>query len=237
MPSHSKLTFLDLSDNDFSEVPWDLPCVAPNLQRLDLRRNSITDLDIVRGMPVGISTLMLDENKIANVLNNRPASLPCGNPVLLLSVQLDRNPHLYCEHCRQVHLENLSNLTLAKNCLEKFPVVDVVDQCLPEDPEQPGLTFSNISYQPFFPNLSILSLEHNHLKSAPQYLHHLTHLSSLILSHNSIHELPLEMGLMNTQSLLVLKLEGMFLHNIPPDLLAKPMPKYMLNFLKSIKQK
>ena len=237
VPNHSNLTFLDLSRNNFSEVPWDLPCVAPNLQRLDLRENSITDLDIVRSMPVCTSTLMLDENKIANVLKLRPASLPCGNPVLLLSFQSDRTPYLYCEHCRQVCLENLSNLTLAKNHLETFPVVDVVERCLPEDPEQLDSTFNDISYQPFFPNLSILSLEHNHLKSAPQFLHYLTHLSSLNLSHNSIHELPLEMGLMNTQALLVLKLDGMFLHNVPSDLIAKPVPRYLLNFLKSMQQK
>ena len=237
IPSFSKLTFLDLSHNDFSEVPWDLPCIAPNLQRLDLRGNTVTDLDIVRSMPAAISTLMLDENQIANLLKVRPVSLPCGNPILLLSIQPSKSSNLYCNHCKHGHLENLSNLTLDKNRLERFPVVDVIEQCIPEDPDLLDSTFDNISYQPLFPNLSILSLEHNRLRSIPQYLHHLIHLSSLTLSHNPINELPLEMGLMNTQALLVLKLDGLYLKNIPPNLLAKPVPKYLLSYLKSMLQK
>ena len=237
IPSFSKLTFLDLSHNDFSEVPWDLPCIVPNLQRLDLRGNRITDLDIVRSMPAAISTLMLDENQIVNLLKLRPVSLPCGNPILLLSIQPSKSSNLYCNHCKHGHLENLSNLTLGKNRLEKFPIVDVIEQCIPEDPDLLDSTFDNISYQPLFPNLSILSLEHNRLRSVPQYLHHLTHLSSLTLSHNAIHELPLEMGLMNTQALLVLKVDGLYLKNVPPNLLAKPVPKYLLSYLKSMLQK
>ena len=233
----SSLYYLDLSHNKFSEVPWDLPCVAPKLQRLDLRGNQIEDLDIVHGMPPDISTLMLDHNRIVNASRARPTSHPCGSPLKLLSVQLEEESVPYCSHCCHSFLENLTNLTLDCNRLSTFQVVDLVHSDIVEDPEIPDSTFDSIAYLPFFPNLSILSLESNLLESVPPHLSLLTHLGSLTLSHNPIVELPLEMGRMNTQALLVLKLDGVFIQNIPQNLLDRPVPKYLITYLRSLLEK
>ena len=233
--NYSNLHFLDLSRNKFTEVPWDLPCIAPKLQRLDMKNNLISDVDIVHSFPANLSTLFLDSNHIVNMTHSRLSSLPCGNPLRLLSLPND-GTSLYCEHCKHQCLDNLSNLTLCHNRLQTFPVVDIIDVRLPEDPEIPN--FENIMYQPYFPNLSILSLEHNQLCQVPQHLHHLAHLSSLTLSHNcNISELPLEMGLVNPQALLILKLDGIFIKNVPQKLLDKPVPRYLISYLKSLLQK
>ncbi len=230
---YSKLSVLDLSHNEFEEIPWDLACIAPNLQRLDLRRNRIKVLDIVHSVPANISTLLLDQNEIQNIVSHREPSLPCGNPVLLLSLQAERTG-IYCDHCKQRYLENLTNLTIDQNKLEVFPAVEIFEHSVPS--EQGMSTFDNVSYQPYFPNLSILSLESNLLSTLPSNLNHLSHLSSLTLSRNPIQELPLEMGLMNMQALLVLKLDGVYIRNVPQTLLEKPTPKYLLSYLKSMLQ-
>lgn len=228
----SKLGFLDLSENEFDKLPWDLPCLAPNLQRLDLRCNRIREIDIVHSIPVNISTLFLDWNKIQTVLRPRQPSLPCGNPVLLLSAQPERTER-YCDHSKHRYLDNLSNLTMDHNMLREFPVVEVFEKSIRTE----ETTFGKVSYQPYYPNLSILSLEENQLSELPSNLHQLTHLSSLTLSHNPIGELPLEFGLMNAQALLVLKLEGVYIRNISPSLLEKPTPKHLISYLKSMLQK
>ncbi len=232
--NHSKLTYLDLSQNEFEEIPWDLPCVAPNLQRLDLRHNQLKELDVVHGIPANISTLLLDHNKIQSLNRERVFSLPCGNPVLLLSLQ-PQGLGDYCNHCKHRYLDNLTNFTVDQNLLKEFPAVEIFEHSIPS--EEGISAFGKVSYQPFFPNLSILSLEGNQLDTFPKNLHHLKHLSSLTLSHNPIVELPLEMGLMNMQALLVLKLEGVYIRNVPQPLLDKPTPKHLISFLKSMLQK
>ena len=232
----SALYYLDLSHNKFCEVPWDLPCVAPKLQRLDLRGNQIEDMDMVHGMPPDISTLLLDHNKIANASRARPTSHPCGSPLKLLSVQFEDSVP-YCIHCCHSFLENLTNLTLDCNRLSAFQVVDLVHSDIVQDPEIPDSSFDSIAYRPLFPNLSILSLESNLLETVPPHLSLLTHLGSLTLSHNPIVELPLEMGRMNTQALLVLKLEGVFIQNVPQNLLDRPVPKYVITYLRSLLEK
>lgn len=233
----SSLENLDLSFNRFQEIPWDLPCIAPQLNKLDLRGNIIKDLDIVHGMPNGIKSIILDRNQLVSLRKMRPVSLPCGHPLRLLALPEENYGSAYCKHCKHESLEALTNLSLDRNQLHYFPVVDVVSEHQ-DDPElQAAFDIRTVSFLPFYPNLSILSLEYNQFTNVPKHLHHLTHLSSLVLSHNDIHMLPPQMGLMNSQNLLLLKLEGVFLKNIPENLLNKPTPKYLLSYLKALLQK
>ena len=233
----SSLENLDMSFNRFQEIPWDLPCIAPQLNKLDLRGNSIKDLDIVHGLPNGIKSLILDNNQIVSLKKMRPVSLPCGHPLRLLALPEENYGSVYCKHCKHDSLEALTNLSLDRNQLWYFPVVDVVSESQ-DDPElQAAFDIRTVSFLAFYPNLSILSLEYNHFTTVPKHLHHLTHLSSLSLSYNQIHALPPQMGLMNSQNLLLLKLEGVFLKNIPENLLNKPTPKYLLSYLKALLQK
>lgn len=234
----AQLAFLDLSGNSFKNVPWDLPCIAPNLKKLDLRKNRISSVDIVHSFPPSLQTLHLDGNAIKTLEKGIRPSLPCGALLLLIAVQPSlSSPQPYCQHCRHQCLNNLSNLALNNNLLSDFPVLEVVSQCLPEYPDIPVGTFEAVAHRVLFPNLAILSLERNRFKTVPNGLHRLTSLCSLSLSHNDITMLPHTLGLLNPRTFFLLKLEGLSIKNVPPALISKPTPKFVLSYLKGILQK
>ncbi len=233
----SKLEHLDLSLNRFSELPWDLACIAPHLNKLDLTGNSLIDLDIIHSMPLGVRSLVLDKNQLTGLERHRVISLPCGDPLRLLTLPERNHGNNYCRHCSHESLSSLTNLSLDSNQLSTLPVVGVVTDHASDPELEVAVDIGTVDFLVYYPNLSILSLEHNLFRQVPSHLHHLTHLSSLSLSHNSIHELPCEMGLINSQQLLLLKLEGLFLKNIPDRLLHRPTPKHLLSYLKAMLQK
>ena len=233
---HNDLEIIDLSYNSFTEIPWDLPCIAPQLKKLHLQNNQIQDLDLVHSMPRFLETLELDKNQVSNLEKQRPMSLPCGHPLRLLALPENNMGTSYCRHCKHNALEKLGKLSLEHNCLTEFPVVRVVSDHSLND-ENHLLNYDSFDYQPLYPNLSILSLEANHFTQFPKRLHHLNQLSSLNLSHNGFHEIPPEAGLINYHNLLILKLEGMFINNVPHHLLKKPTPKLLLSYLKALLQK
>ncbi len=232
----NELEIIDLSYNSFTEVPWDLPCIAPQLKKLHLQSNQIQDLDLVHGMPRQLESLDLDKNQLSNLEKQRPMTLPCGHPMRLLALPENSMGNCYCRHCKHGALEQLGRLSLDHNQLTKFPVVKVVSDHT-YDTENPSYNYDSLDYLPLYPNLSILSIEANQLTQFPKHLHHLSQLSSLNLSHNGFHELPPEAGLINAQNLLILKMEGMFINNIPSHLLQKPTPKLLLSYLKALLQK
>ena len=227
----SNLMDLDLSYNKFCKFPWDLACIAPQLTKLYMQNNQIQDLDIVHSIPRNLKSLSLDENTIANLTNDRPKSLPCGHPFRLLTVPEVDSHKRYCWHCKHRVLEQLSLLSLARNQLSDFPSVQIVSEALKRT------DYDSYGYEALYPNLSILSLEHNKLHKFPGSLHYLTKLSSVKFSYNRIQELPSEVGLLNPRQLLVLKMDGMNIQNIPLHLLQKPSPKLLLNYLRAIQQK
>ena len=235
--SMSCLETLNLSMNRFKEVPWDLACIAPQLSKLEFTGNQLTDCDIIHSMPMGIKSLILNDNKIVELERHRSVSLPCGDPLRLLTLPEENFGNKFCRHSRHEVLNSLTNLSLDNNSLESLPVVDIITDCTHDLEFQVAFDIGTVNYLVFYPNLSILSLDHNKFVRVPQHLHHLTHLSSLSLSHNDIHELPSEMGLINSQQLLLLKLEGLFLKNIPDNLLNRPTPKHLLSYLKALLQK
>ena len=227
----SNLLELDLSYNKFSQFPWDLACIAPQLTKLLMHNNQIQDLDIVHSVPHNLKSLKLDKNEIVSLKNDRPKSLPCGHPFRLLTVPEVDSHKRYCWHCKHRALEHLSLLSVAQNQLLNFPSMQVITEALKR------IDYDSISYEALYPNLNILSLEHNKLQVFPVGLHYLTKLSSVKLSYNEIQELPPEVGLLNARQLFILKLDGMNIRNIPPHLLQKPSPKLLLNYLKAIQQK
>lgn len=230
------LKYLDLSHNSFRELPWDLPCIAPDVHRVDLRNNEITDLDIVHTCPSNTSTLWLSDNQIANTMKLRSPTLPCGSLLLLLSTQPERTNN-YCTHCHRSRLEQLTNLALDHNRLTSFDVVKPMLGC-PEDlSEDLSSSYDSIVLEPLFPRLSVLSLSHNQLKRVPGKLYKLLSLSSLSLSYNPITELPEELGRMNPHILLNLQLEGLFLQNIPQSEMEGGNWRSIISYLKSIREK
>lgn len=232
----AKLETVDLSFNCFEELPWDLACIAPYLSKLDLHGNRLVDLDLIHSMPLGLRSLVLDKNQLQCLDRRRVMSLPCGDPLRLLTLPEPNLGNLYCRHCCHDSLSELTNLSLNSNQLSTLPVVGLMTDDNTTDPEL-QVDIGTVDFLVYYPNLSILSLERNLYRQVPSHLHHLTHLSSLSLSHNRIHELPCEMGLINSQQLLLLKLEGLFLKNIPDRLLHRPTPKHLLSYLKAMLQK
>ena len=230
------LDLLDLSYNEFAEMPWDLACISPDLKKLDLRGNKICQLDIIHSVPRGMDSLILLNNTITALNKERSVNLPCGNPLRLLCVQIDERDDRYCQHCNHPTLETLSNLCLEDNNLSHFPIVDN-PRVQPSDLTSMAPGFDIVHCDTYYPLLSILSLARNRFQQVPKFLYRLTKLSSLNLSFNNIVELPLEMGLMNISNLLLLKLDGMYIRNIPETLVKQHTPKQLLNHLKALKQK
>jgi Leucine-rich repeat (LRR) protein len=229
------LSHLDLSQNQFTEFPWDLPCIAPNLEKLDLRGNMISEIHLVCDMPVNIASIILGDNKLTRVVRKLPV-YPCGNPINLATGYIT-NPEVQgsCKHRIHRMLDRVTNMILNDNKITYFPCVP------PEAFNQPLNdleSYEKYKQKAYFPNLSVLSLDRNCLESVPNGIHYLTQLSSLSLSHNtSITQLPIEMGLMNPQVLLVLKLDGIFPKNIEPKVLNKPGTRAVLSYLKSLYHK
>ena len=234
----SALQELHLDENCFKEIPWDLPCIAPNLSKLFLTENKITDVDIVHGPPSEIKTLCLSKNRIVNTLKMRSTSLPCASPLFLLSTQPERaSCFTYCTHCQRTHLNHLAKLTLDHNLLTKFDLIDVSKNTHEEELSQNLQAFTSIDIELLFPNITVLNLSHNQLKYVPRNIEKLTSLSSLYLSGNTaITELPEELGVMNPQVFLTLFLDGVFIKNIPQSIL-NTSTRNIICYFKSIREK
>lgn len=231
------ITVLDLSQNRFEDFPWDLPCVVPNLEKLDFRDNKVGGVSLIQDMPASIASIIMSSNALQSVTRVR-GTFPCGSPVKLLSGYVT-NPMLSGQCCHASHhfLDKLTNLILTDNTLVKFPCVRTLVPCPAPQDLPPSL--DNSAHQTLFPSLSVLSLDQNNLDAVPGGIHHLSMLSSLNLSHNpGIIRIPHEMGLLSPHILLLLKLEGLDIKNIPVHLLNnKSSARPMLTYLKSMYHK
>ena len=235
----TSLQELHLNQNSFRELPWDLPCLLPDLSKLFITENEITDLDVVKGSPARITTLCLSKNQIVNTAKKRSVAVPCGSLLFLLSTQPDRTGYGdYCTHCQHLSLENVAKLTLDFNKLERFELVNI-SSTTDEESTETGLTaFASIDIDPRFPHLTFLNLASNLLTTVPRSLEKFPHLSYLNLSQNvGIRELPEEMGLLNPQVFLTLGLDGLFIRNIPHSIVSTGITRNIIGYLKSIKEK
>ena len=232
-----KLKSLDLSHNRFTEFPWDLPCIAPNLEKLDLRGNSIQSMNIIKHLPSNIESVLLSDNRITSVFDKFPFN-PCGSPVQLLSGYLT-DPKIVgnCKHTQHCILDKSTNIILNNNELTEFQCTRRIVQTHSRGVQR-TTSLDTSPYKSLFPSLSVLSLDHNNLQAVPEGVQYLTQLSSLSLSHNvSITRLPPEMGLLNPQTLLIIKLEGVYPKNINQQLLDRPGARGILTYLKMLHQK
>ncbi len=220
----SKLHLLDLSNNKFKFVPWNLPCLIPDLPSLNMTSNQITSMDIIHDIPQGMRNLNLKGNKIANVCQARDENLSCGSIICLLATS---NKRSYCNHSSHKILEHLNRLVLDDNLISHFPVLKKF---------RGDSDLSTFSYQaqgyPLYPNLATLSLVSNCLTSIPEHLHFMKHLGSIDFSKNvKICELPEDIGLINTEFITRIGLEGIIPRNVPKYVLdsASKLVKYLRN--------
>ena len=213
----STLTALDLSHNKFLKIPQSLPCLAPNLQRLDMRFNSIDGFHLVHSFPPSIITVLLGNNRISTAwqLDKAQEDEICMDPHMLLFPQKE----IQHQCCRHNALEQLISLHLNNNQLQTlfgdFEDTDMMEQA----PRSVGKVF---------PRLSILNLEHNNLTSLA-HIPQLSSLNSLDISFNSsLDTLPHELGVL---SLSVLNLDGLKLRGVPMNLSTPKLLKYLKNLL------
>ena len=172
----SGISRLDVSDNELTAIPVGLPCLAPNLARLILSKNKISEVDSLCSLPEHLITLDLSDNNLkqfntmagkeANITNNT-----CYSPNRKQSQARDSYPQIKrkaCLHRKHRILMDLNKLVLSNNSLETLQV------CLEQ--ETPVI---------LFPELKMLDLAHNKLSKVPTGIGRVKTLSSLILSHNS----------------------------------------------------
>ena len=117
----SRLRVLNLSNNALEVFPCALPCLAPNLQELNLEHNAgITEVDIAC-IPQQLKKLQLGHNKIRSfgrvLPSNERRTLrnQCHKPMEQTRVD--------CIHRRHQQLEQLERLDLSHNCLDKLPLL------------------------------------------------------------------------------------------------------------------
>ena len=187
-----------------------------------MRYNKIKYVNLFYSMPRNVATIRLDHNCIEDMATPQPCPSVCSSPCMLLKPR----DSSCCTHATHNQLRSLVALSIGYNKLRDFQAVDI-DTFLHVDVEK-----VMCSVVVHFPQLSILSLEHNELTSVPPSILNLTSLNSLNLAHNTgIVSLPSRLGLL---SLSTLNSEGLSLAEIPISLIQKPSPRYLLGFLKGI---
>ena len=195
-----ELTYLNLSHNNFTNFPKELPCLVPNLKELIMSCNKIKDLNLIGCMPSNIAKICLDHNVIESLTAAHPAAPFCLAPCMIMQLE-----QIGCNHTAHTTLKSLSNLQLGYNNLKDFcpPIFDEII-------EDHTVVCTKLVQ---FPQLSVLSLENNMLTSVPSEILDITSLNSLNLAHNAgIVHLPSKLGLLPLYSL---NLEGLSLAEIP----------------------
>lgn len=207
------LQSLDLSHNHFCTVPWDLACLAPSLERVNLSHNSITSLNCVKDFPNRVKIINLAHNEIQEAMEDRQGKerCVCGHFVMqLLNCILQQEP-FSCEHRQHTSLPHLTSLNLSYNKLPFFPVSS----------EDLGKLVERIEVV-FMPSLSILNLDHNmRMTCLSRSINKLSLLLQLTLNRTDLSSLPTQLGL--CPKLLVLELEHVVNH-LPPHLQKAYLP-------------
>jgi len=210
------LKSLNLSSNKFTKVPTDLPCLAPNLEKLWLNNNPISEVDLIRDFPADLLMLNIQSCKLKSVTVTRSKSIPCGSvSYLMRSTEAGE----YCEHCSHEYLAKLNTLSLKSNNIASLQVVSKTGD----------------NYEALFPVLSVLDISNNQMLIVPDHLELLTELTSLYLSDNNITFLPSSISKLS--HLLVIHVENLTLSNIPRAILSSQSATELKNYLKHLHQK
>ncbi len=253
------LAILNLSNNLISEVPENLPCLAPKLKRLDLSHNQLSGVSLPRCFPSTLTNLYLSSNHLTEVNTQTSVAkpLPCTNPQVLLdnenTVHLDNIT--YCNHRSHGQLISLGVLEIS-NCqltvmnLYTPQVVTKTPPATEGENETPdprvvaaaqsqggGRRASNPHSlrRLVTPLLTRLTLHHNELNDVPESVCEITSLTSLDLSHNNIIQLPANLG--NLGNLWEFPLAGLKLISPPHNIIERGKTKDIIGFLWSLLQK
>ena len=173
----SPLTELNLSRNKLKSLPFALPCLAPNLKRLNISSNEFEELDPVAMLPQSLVYLNANSNSIANMRCTRRAKECCAKAKVN---SLGTQP---CQHQCHNTLPNLSGLCLRDNQLVRVELLQAKRY------ETEG--FVTCKREVLFPSLMRLELRKNKLTTFPPDVAYLKELTSLDVSNNKdINRLP-----------------------------------------------
>ena len=253
------LMILDFSHNHLTTLPPDLPCLAPNLIRLDVSYNKINTVTLPNGFPASLKKLYLSHNplKVINSENCLTNVLPCTNPHQVRQEPCNLDFKTFCIHRNHTQLINVQLLDIS-NCelssvnlytpvhlqkeLEGKINIAEASSAKYMDEEIPLLkavrlsTFKFEDIKPLvkvvFPLLSNLDVKHNSLQSVPMSICDMVALASLDIGYNPIIELNKEMG--QLYNLWELKLGGLQLISPPQNIISRGSTKDIIGFLYSL---
>jgi len=207
--STSKITYLNLSHNSFTNIPPVLACVAVDLVRLNLSYNRITTLGDICLYPSKIKNIDLSNNRISEwftVDQQDISSKNCFNdggrqdPTLMKFL-----PGTYrqrCEHKAHQRLDGLKSLNLSYNSLKDIQISSSTNSNPDQGYESRNPTTCrdsrNSNNREFlvYLNITVLDLSYNKISRVPKNISELRDLSVLNLSGNvMVASLPAELGL------------------------------------------
>jgi Leucine-rich repeat (LRR) protein len=203
----NSLSTLDLSYNHFTVFPWDLPCLAPSLVRVNLSHNKISATNLVRDFPDNVKKIVLSNCELRSVMVEKDEDQPnlCGHLItqILGSIFKENWTSDCCVHRKYPSLPHLSLLDLSNNNCDFLPL-SPSDIPQAKDGVKAGKNKSDSTY---FPSLSTLILNGNSpMRTISRSICKLPFLTKLDISHTSVDSFPSELGL--CPKLLVLNAEG-----------------------------
>ena len=199
---YSSLYKLNIANNELTEFPEALSCIAPNLQELDVSDNIFDSIDI-QLIPQLITKFVARNCKIKHFGNVMEKKQHDYIVTSCCSVFENNNSESsLCQHRSHQQLPFLKELDLSENSLIQMQLI----HCSPlRNPDKDRVVQENAflantsSTILLYPNLEVLNLEQNNLTGLfnPNIGHH-SQLKSLLLSGNkNLVTLPNELGMLD----------------------------------------
>ncbi len=231
---YSSLQEMNLSDNNFSVFPEGLACHAPNLTKLLISQNPLTEIDI-QYIPYHLKHLIANEcaiERLGNVITKDK------HQQIYQSCHKSNSLGMACKHRKHFNLPYLTSLDVSQNKLKYIQLLCQHAQDKHVDFGAIQKTFiTNITrYDLLYPGLENLNVIHNKLQGRfNPNIGHQTHLTVLKLSDNEdLLEIPIELGyLKKFKHLMTIQMENLKNLVEPPQEYQNVEVNNLLTYMKS----